>query len=325
MKNLRLIFDSNNTAYRANCVTELYTKLGQRTSAIIGVLNIIHSVVGDLEKSLQTPVAEIIFAWDKGHSARRKALFPEYKANRKHEKTEEEQIWMQEFIEQANILYENLPIFGVKCLRKPGFEGDDLVYGLVEALQCKHPEDIVVIISTDEDFHQLIGKNVCVYSPIKQILFTLENYEELIGIPQELFLTYKILKGDASDGIPGIPGIGDKTAKALVKNYGSLDKILSPNYRAELCKSKRTQKIFTAEGLQTLSRNNQLINLKDYVDLTEVSEEIQSLINTPPCLDKKAATEFLKRFQLVSILMKWHSWIQVFEDCVSHYLEGDKY
>lgn len=321
MSGIHVLMDGNNTAYRANCVTELYTKTGVRTSAIVGVLNMTHSVIEQLTKDYGLPVKEVIYGWDRGHSQRRKDVFPEYKDNRTTEKTEEEKQWMAEFIEQANILYENLPLFGVKCLRKTGWEGDDLIYGLVDSLKSKYPDDRVVIVSTDEDFHQLISERVDLYSPIKQVLYTLENYQEMMGIPQELFLTYKILKGDSSDGISGIAGIGEKTAKSLVNQYGNLEHLLSQDCREELMKSKRTQKIFTPEGLQTLNRNNQLINLVDYVDLTEVTEDIQEVLEEEPFVDSKAAKEFLMKYQITSILVKWKSWIESFETCAENYFE----
>lgn len=317
MSGLHLLLDGNNTCYRANCTTELYTKSGERTSGIMGTLNITHSVAEQLEKLMKKPVKEIIYAWDMGHSDRRKAVFPDYKGNRQKERTEEEKEWLNEFISQANILYEKLPLFGVKCLRKRGWEGDDLIYGLSKALTEKYFEDIVIIVSTDEDFHQLVSDRVYLYSPIKQILYTPENYEELMGIPQELFLTYKVLRGDDSDGIRGIQGIGEKTAKSLVNQYGNLESLL--NSRDELMKSKRTAKIFTPEGLQTLDRNNQLINLADYVDLTEVIPDIEELLEEEPFVDTKAAKDFLMRYQLVSILTKWNKWSELFEEVAENF------
>lgn len=317
MSGLHLLLDGNNTCYRANCTTELYTKSGERTSGIMGTLNITHSVSEQLSQITGEPVKEIIYAWDMGHSERRKALFPEYKANRQKEYTEEDKEWLNEFIAQANTLYENLPLFGVKCIRKKGWEGDDIIFGLSKALTEKYPEDTVVIVSTDEDFHQLVGKNVNLYSPIKGILYTLDNYEELMGIPQELFLTYKILKGDDSDGIGGIQGIGEKTAKSLVNQYGDIENLLSS--KDVLIKSKRTAKIFTPEGLQILSRNNQLINLKDYVDLTDIEDDIQEVLEEEPFVDTRAAKDFLMRYQLVSILTKWKKWSELFEEVAENF------
>lgn len=321
MSGLHILMDGNNTAYRANCTTELYTKSGERTSAIMGVLNITHSVMKNLQKEYDMPIKEVIYAWDLGHSPRRKSVFPEYKSNRNKdgERSVDEKQWMSEFIQQANILYENLPYFGVKCYRKKNWEGDDLIYALSDAVLKKFPEDIVVIVSTDEDFHQLIAEQIHLYSPIKQILYTVDNYQELMGIPQELFLTYKIIKGDSSDGIPGILGIGEKIGKSLVNEYGNLDQILAS--KEQLIKSKRTAKIFTPEGLSTLSRNNQLINLKDYVNLGEIQEEVQEVVEDEPFVDNKKAKEFLIKYQLVSILTKYKQWIIDFEDAAENYFE----
>lgn len=320
MRGLHILFDGNNTAYRCNCTTELYTKAGQRTSAIMGVLNTTHSTAETLSEKYDLPIKELVYAWDLGHSPRRKEVFPEYKANRKkEEKTEEDNQWMSEFIGQANILYESLPLFGVKCYRKKGWEGDDLIYALSDAIIDKFPEDIVVIISTDEDFHQLVTDSIHLYSPTKQVLYNAENYEELMGIKQELFLTYKILKGDSSDGIPGIPGIGEKIGKSLVNTYGDLDHLLAS--RDDLMKSKRTAKIFTSEGLQTLSRNNQLINLRDYVDLTEIADEVAEVIEEEPYVDTQKAKKFLMTYQLTSILVKFKHWIRLFEDTAENFFE----
>ena len=140
-----------------------------------------------------------------------------------------------------------------------------------------------------------------------------------MGIPQELFLTYKLLKGDSSDGIGGIPGIGDKTAKSLVNEYGALGELLS--HKDELLKSKRTAKIFTAEGMNILTRNNQLINLKDFVDLSDIRTDIQELIEEEPFVDTKSARDFLMKYQLVSILTKWKTWSQLFEEIVDNFYE----
>lgn len=322
LKGIHILMDGNNTAYRSNCVTEMYTKDGRRTSAIVGVLNTTRATIEQLEKDIDLPVKEVIYAFDKGHSKRRTDLHPDYKGNRSKEQTEDDKLWIREFITQVNVLHDNLPLFGVKSLRVDGWEADDLIYGLVTAIADREPDDLTVIVSTDEDFHQLVSPSTWIYNPIKHILYTYDNYETLTGIRPELFITYKILKGDSSDNIQGIQGIGEKTAKNLVNEYGNMQDILNPAVRSDLMKSKRTARIFTVEGLQTLDRNNQLINLADYVDLSPVSDEIDSLLDDEPFIDKKPAREFLIQYQVVSILTKWNSWIRVFEETVSNYFRG---
>lgn len=312
---IRIIFDGNNTAYRANVVTELCTKQGERTSAIIGTLNITHNVIQTLEKELDKPVKEVIFAWDMGHSKRRLEVYPEYKHNRKKEFTPEDNQWMDEFKKQANLLHDNLPLFGVKSIRFNGWEGDDVIFGIVSLL--KNSQDTVVIVSTDEDFHQLISSNVSIFSPIKKVFYTQENYKEMMGIEHDSFLTYKILKGDSSDGISGIAGIGDKTAKTIVNKYNDIDGIF--DNAEELKKSKRTAKIFTKEGLEILDRNNKLINLIDYVDTSDIIDEIKEILLEYPVVDVRESQKFLTRYQLVSILTKYRSWIMAFDSVTDNF------
>lgn len=318
MRGIRIIFDGNANAYRANCVVELSTKQGFRTSAIIGTLNIIHSTAETLAKMYDAPVKEIIFVWDKGKSPRRLETFPDYKGNRnKREFTPEDKQWMEDFYRQIDVLHDNLHLFGVKSYRKSHWEGDDLILGFTTQLSRRCPGDVSIIISTDEDFHQLLSPTVHIFSPIKRVLYTPDNYKSIMGIDPELFITYKILKGDSSDGIPGINGIGEKTAKSLVNTYGDLEQLLG--HKEELLKSKRFARIFTAEGLAILDRNNKLINLKDYVDLSPVAADIAAILSEVPMVDHKLARKFLMEYQLVTLLVKYNTWMELFDDVASSY------
>lgn len=319
MKGIHLIFDGNATAYRANIVTELCTKQGFRTSAIMGTLNITHSTAETVKKEYNLPIKEIVYAWDKGHSPRRTKLYPQYKAHRKQSWTPEDEQWHQELYQQIDILNENFPNLGIKSLAKKGWEGDDLIWGFINVIEKDFPEDLVVIASTDEDFHQLLDTRVHIYSPIKKVFLNPSNYLEIKGIAPESFMTYKILQGDSSDNIPGIPGIGEKTAKSLVNTYKTLDILL--DHREELSHSKRTAKIFTVEGLKILDRNNQLINLKEYVDLQPVLGEIRQLVDSPVTIDLKAVKQFFTTYQLVSLLVKFREWTILFEDIATGYFE----
>lgn len=318
MNGIRIIFDGANTSYRANCVVELSTKQGFRTSAIVGTLNIIHSTLETLSKMYEAPVKEVIFVWDKGRSPRRLNVYPDYKGSlSKKEVTPEDKQWMKEFFQQTDILHEDLSSFGVKSYRKDHWEGDDLILGFTSQLSRRYPDDVSVIISTDEDFQQLISNTVHVFSPIKRILYNPGNYKDIVGIDPELFLTYKILKGDSSDNIPGINGIGEKTAKSLVNHYGDLEQILK--HKDDLIKSKRFAKIFTAEGLSILDRNNKLINLKDYVDLTPILQEIDEVLDEEPVVNHHVARGFLMKYQVVSILVKFSRWIEIFDETANNF------
>lgn len=313
-----LIYDGNNLAFRANSVMELKTKSGIRTSAIYGVLN---SISKDLSlfRKRGIDIDEVIFSWDCGKSKRRLDLYPEYKANRKkqREKEEDKQKYA-DFIQQTSIIHEFLPSLGIKSIKIKGWESDDIMYGLTVAIQDRQDEEnSVIIVSTDEDFLQLVSQQVSVFSPIKDIHYTYENFKEKFGISLEGFLSFKILLGDSSDNISGIQGIGEKTGKSLIDTYGDLPGILS--HKNDLTKSKVTSRIFTEEGLLTLDRNLKLIGLEDNVDLTPIYTNLQECLRDQPYIDNKEVKSFLMKYQLSSILVKYPEWIREFKQLNKNY------
>lgn len=316
---LSLLVDGNNAAFRCNSVVELTTKSGQRTSAIYGVLNLLQHEIKNVGGQLDQEVGEVVVFWDGGHHQRRRELHPDYKGKRTHARTEEEETRYREFLEQTNILYEFLPNIGCKTLRMKGQEADDLIHAYIEMARVvrEDTENKFVIVSTDEDFLQLLSEDVNVWSPIKKIMYDLPTFEERFGFSPESFLDYKILKGDSSDNIKGIPGIGDKTAANLIKSYGNLSNLLQ--HKMELMRSKITSRIFTQEGLQTLDLNNRLISLKEFVDLTETRNEIEDLVYQQPSVASKTAQAFLMKYQLSSLLVKYQEWIKTFSTVNSQY------
>lgn len=323
-----LLVDGNNLIYRnAVVMANLTTKDGFPTGGIFGALNGISYSLREVSKICGEPVSECITVFDGGRSKRRLEMYPEYKGTRKTDadRTEEEKAFYHGLIEQANILVDALPNVGVKTLKLMGWEADDLIYGLIK--QSANVRDDVdnkfIIMSTDEDFLQLVDKNVSVYSPIKGIFYTYDNFEELFGCRPENFISYKILKGDSSDNINGINGIGDKTGKKLVNEYGGLIGILNPANRDKLMKSKITQRIFTPEGLSIIERNNKLINLKEFVDYTSVEDELSEVLFDSPSVSEKTAKEFLMKYQLSSILVKFIEWMKPYKELVDNYYKSE--
>jgi len=311
-------------AYRANSVMELSTRDGQRTSAIYGVLNSIPHDVHTISKELNSNAGEIVVAWDYGKNKRRMKLYPDYKKGRKHDDTEEDKLWYKEFIEQTNILHGMLDSVGVKSLKVSGQEADDLIYSYIKVAEKERDYDKnhFVIISNDEDFLHLVSPTVSVYSPTKKVMHTMDSFQDDYGVTPEQFLSCKILKGDSSDHIPGIEGIGDVIGKKLVSKYGGIPGILANSNDESLRKSKVTNRIFTPEGLQILDRNNKMMNLPDYVDVEETKEEVVKLIASQPFVDDKAAREFLMSYQLSSIIVNFKEWIRLFKSVNSTYYES---
>lgn len=323
IKIITVVIDGNNMAYRSNSVMELSTKDGRRTSAIFGVFNSIPHNIKTIEEELDVQVGEVVVIWDCGRNQRRTNLYPEYKGGRHHSKTEEDKIWYEEFIQQTNIIHENLPLLGVKSIRQKGQEADDLIYTWIN--RCRElrqdDENKFIIVSTDEDFLQLVSVDTCVYSPIKKIMYTYDNFHDLFGIAPENFLTYKVVRGDSSDNISGIKGIGDTIGKKLVNTFGNMESIIRNRNHPDLVKSKVLSRMFTAEGLRILDRNNKLINLSDYVNVDETKDYIDEVIRIQPYVDDSSIREFLMSYQLSSILMKYKEWIRTFKSVNSVYFE----
>lgn len=321
-----IICDGNNLVYRCASVMQLTTKSGFPTGGIYGTLNALSSYLRDLPKLLNKQVCECIVVFDGGRSQRRTTMYPEYKGGRKTDadRTEEEREFYHNFLKQTEILIENLPNFGIKVIQVKGWEADDVIYGITKQAEVLRDdeENNYVIVSTDEDFLQLVSPTTSVYSPVKQIYYDYYNFENLFGCKPENFISYKILKGDSSDNISGIQGIGEKTGKKLVNEYNGLIGILHPSNRELLMKSKVTQRIFTEDGLRTIDRNNKLINIKEFVDYQDIEDDLYSTITEQPSVDEKSARAFLMKYQLSSILVKFKDWIKPYKDLVERYYES---
>lgn len=209
-----LILDSSAILYRAfYALPKLTTKKGQLVNAVYGFLLIFLKAVKDFHPHY------IAAAFDFPAPTFRKKLYNDYKATRKK--------MPDELKSQIPIVKNILSLFGIPLLEKKGYEADDIIASLCSNL---HKDDIKKIILTgDRDLLQLIDSNTGIYlfqTGIKNVKLwdetTLQNEYHLT--PKEV-LDFKALRGDVSDNIPGVPGIGPKTALGLIHQFGSLEKI----------------------------------------------------------------------------------------------------
>jgi DNA polymerase-1 len=210
----------------------LRTSRGENTSAIWGVANFLHRLFEDRRPEY------LVWVHDAGTSFRTDA-YPEYKATR--EKLDEE--LQEDFDRSVDRVEELLCGFNAKLVVVEGYEADDVIGTL--AAQASQQGLQAVIVSGDKDFYQLISEDVVVLNPgrggpapIGESLADLTNATERLGVPPERVVDYLALVGDASDNVPGVKGIGDKTARALIEAYGDLESILS---RAAEVKGKRAR------------------------------------------------------------------------------------
>ena len=210
------IIDGKSVFYRGYyAMPNLSTKDGTPTGGVFGFASMALEVVKKLKPDY------VCVAWDKPKTNIRKRLkmYPKYKAGRKPPPPD--------FYEQIPILHELLEAFGWPLYELDDYEADDIMGAL--AVQATSQDIETMLITSDLDMLQLINLHVSVYALKKGLsnieLYHPESFTEKYGIQPNQFLDLKALKGDSSDNIPGVPGIGEKGAIKLLKEYGTLDGI----------------------------------------------------------------------------------------------------
>ena len=218
---------------------DLKTSSGEHTNIVFGLAQTLLDSI-----SYHNPT-HIACGWEsEGQPSFRKVLYPKYQANRIPGDPQDEKIFYDQFPRVIQLL----TVFNIPRIVEEGFEGDD-VLGTVAT---HGSEDADVIISTsDQDLLQLITDRIKVYRPsrppyVKRELFDADKFKEKYGFEPIRMIDYKSLRGDPSDNIPGVKGIGDKTAKLLLKQFGSLnaiyrnlDRVESESVRKKLESSKK--------------------------------------------------------------------------------------
>ena len=187
----------------------LKSKSGHPTGMLTGFMNFIASIGKDFKTDY------LIFALDAKGESFRNEIYPNYKANRP-EAPEDLKI-------QLPIAIELIEKMGFKSASKVGFEADDIIASL--SVDAKKYGLDVRIVSHDKDLYQLIDDNISMFDPIKKKTITKEDCFIKYGVYPKQFADYQSLLGDSVDNIPGVKGIGAKTAQALIQQFGSLDNI----------------------------------------------------------------------------------------------------
>lgn len=227
--------------------------------------------VTSLGKSYQAK--RIVCCFDSGASAFRRALYPQYKENRKVERTPEEQERFTAFFNCLNEVIDELPYEHFKF---KGIEADDLIAYFVRHLSPKY--DHTWIISSDRDLYQLLRDDVSIFNIYSRKEITVNSLLEDVGLSPKEYAMSRIIEGDSGDNIKGIEGIGPKRAQALVKEYKTLDNLLNSLPLAG--KSKYIQNL--NNGRETLTLNEQLINLiahnKAAISASEKSDAVLELL-----------------------------------------------
>ncbi len=251
MPNKLLLIDGSYYAYRSfHAIRGLTNSQGQPTNAIFGFAKTVRRMLKDLQPDLA------VVCWDQGLPARRTELQPGYKQHRSE--------MPSEMVPQIPFIRDLVPKLGLHGVSLPDTEADDLM-----ASYCctAHSQGMEVILATnDKDLLSLVEDDILVYStakadlPSPEIFFTLLGPEAISkkwGVPPPCILDVLALSGDASDNIPGVPGVGPKTATTLIQNAGSLEKLLAD---VDAIKNEKLRAKI-AEAREQIVQNREMVRL----------------------------------------------------------------
>lgn len=257
---------------------------GIPVNAVLGFMNMIMR----LTAKIRCDYCLVLF--DAKRQNYRNEIFPEYKGTRKE--------IPEELIPQFPIIHQAVEILNLNHLEMEGYEADDLIATYTRKALEKGDE--VVVVSADKDLMQLIRPGVEFYDSMKDRFFTPEDVKEKFGVYPEHVVDVQALAGDATDNVPGVPGIGLKTAAELVNQFGSLQEVLA---RADEIKQNKRRETLLA-NLENARISEQLVRLKDDV---VVPYELAEYACRAPELQK--VMEFVNRYELKSVKPRVEKWV----------------
>ena len=279
------LLDGNSLAYRAFFALpeSIATSDGRPTNAIYGFASMLVKLITDHHP------AGLVVAWDAGMSGR-EVTYPEYKAQRSSRPDLLREQWPH--------LMPLVEAFGYTNVRVEGWEADDVIASLTR--QAREEGVEVMVVTGDRDAYQLVEDGVRVMTTSRGItdtkVYDRDGVIERYGVPPELVTDLIGLKGDTSDNIPGVPGIGDKTAAQLLQEYGSLEAVL--------------------ENVDKISGAKRKENLTNHADDARISKELAKLqfdietgleigevIAAEP--DRGSLREFAREFELRAVMERF--------------------
>ena len=229
-------------------------KDGLPVGALAGFCNMLWKLLCDA-RNTAVGVVPTHFAviFDYSSETFRKKIYPDYKANRPAPP--------EDLIPQFSLIRQATRAFNLPCIEKEGYEADDII-ATYSALASQSGAE-TTIISSDKDLMQLVTNQVHMYDSMKDRPIGIAEVIEKWGVPPEKMIDLQSLTGDSTDNVPGVPGIGPKTAAQLIDQFGSLDSLLA--HAQEIKQQKRRENIIAFADQARLAR--ELVTLKDDVPL----------------------------------------------------------
>jgi len=206
-----VLIDGSSYIYRAyHALPKLSNSKGEPTGAVFGFAQMIKKVLRDLGAD------KVAVVYDPPGGSFRNEMYPEYKAHR--------EAMPEDLVEQLPRIRRLIELWRIPTVEVPGYEADDVI----GAIANKAKDDYeVLIVTSDKDMGQIVDKNVRLLDTMKDRLTGPDEIKEKYGVGPEKLVEILGLAGDPSDNVPGVPGIGEKTARQLIEKYGSIEEVLA--------------------------------------------------------------------------------------------------
>lgn len=271
------LVDGSSYIYRAYyAIRHLSSPSGFPTNAIYGFIQMLLKLLKDYNPQ------HVAVVFDAGRTTFRTEIYPEYKANRA--------AMPDDLRVQMEPIREVVRAFNIPTLELQGYEADDIIGALAGRFAGQGGK--VVVVTGDKDLMQIVTDNVTLLDTMKGKVSGIPDVVERFGVPPELVIDILGLAGDSSDNIPGVPGIGEKTAAKLILEFGSLDSLLA---RADEVKGKNGERLREFREQALLSRRLATIDLNVPLEV-----DLDALTAREP--DQEALNEIFRKFGFTSLI-----------------------
>jgi DNA polymerase I len=276
------LIDGSSYIYRAYfAIRHLSNSRGEATNAIYGFVNMLLKVVREQQPD------HLAVVFDAKGPTFRKQLYPDYKAHRAQ--------MPEDLVPQIPVIKEVVKAFNMPAIEKQGFEADDIIATLAKKFAAEGLD--VTVVTGDKDLMQVVSEKIRLLDTMKDQVSGLEEVAARFGGTPDKVIEVQALAGDSSDNIPGVPGVGEKTAVKLIQEFGSVENLLA---HLDQVKGKLQVKLRENAGLARLSK--QLVTLRDDVPL---DLDYDNFALTPP--DNAALTTLFKELEFHKLLQEFSS------------------
>src|SRR6202167_4256583 len=256
---------------------------GLQLNAVFGFCNMLWKLLRDMKDSDKPTHLAVVF--DKSEKTFRTAMYPDYKAHRPDPP--------DDLRPQFKYVREAEQAFDLPCLEQDGFEADDLISTYVR--EACEAGATATIVSSDKDLMQLVTARVIMFDTMKDKKIGRAEVIEKFGVPPEKVIEVQALIGDSTDNVPGVPGIGVKTAAQLIGEYGDLETLL--RRAGEIKQDKRRQSLI--ENAEKARLSKKLVTLEEHVKLDVPIGDLA--VHEP---DHKRLIAFLKAMEFNSLMRR---------------------